>query len=121
MSERVKAMEKDLTLEKPLGQAKELLWANIIDSVNDIWPSIHVIFEQTELIKIAKEAIQKIKEELGDMPEDANRLIHFFNNKNMYGLREMDIEDIIETIFEIRKVLSKRNLMLNLEEKCQNM
>lgn len=44
MSERVKAMEKDLTLEKPLGQAKELLWANIIDSVKDIWPSIQVIF-----------------------------------------------------------------------------
>jgi hypothetical protein len=48
MSERFKAMEKDLTLEKPLGQAKELLWANIIDSVNDIWPSIQVIFEQID-------------------------------------------------------------------------
>ena len=45
MSERVKAMEKDLTLEKPLGQAKKLLWANIIDSVKDICPSIQVIFE----------------------------------------------------------------------------
>ena len=40
MSERLKAMEKDLTLKEPLGQAKELLWANMIDSVNDIWPSI---------------------------------------------------------------------------------
>ena len=29
MSERIKAMEKDLTLEKPLAQDKELLWANI--------------------------------------------------------------------------------------------
>ncbi len=47
MSERFKAMEKELTLEKPLAKAKELLWANIIDSVNDIWPSIQVIFEQT--------------------------------------------------------------------------
>ena len=44
MSEKVKDMEKDLTLEKPLGQAKELLWANIIDSIKDIWPSIQVIF-----------------------------------------------------------------------------
>ena len=44
MSEKVKAMEKDLTLEKPLGQAKELLWTNIIDSVKDIWSSIQVIF-----------------------------------------------------------------------------
>ena len=44
MSERLKAMEKDLKLKESLGQAKELLWANIIDSVNDIWPSIKVIF-----------------------------------------------------------------------------
>jgi hypothetical protein len=55
------------------------------------------------------------------MPEDANRLIHFLNSKNRYELQELDIEDRTETILEIRKVLSKRNLMLNLEEKCQNM
>jgi len=102
MSERIKVIEKDLTLEKPLGQAKELLWENIIDSVNDIWPSIQVIFEQTKLIKIATEAIQRIKEELGDMLEDANKLIHFLNNKNMYELHERDIEDKTETILEIR-------------------
>lgn len=36
MSERVKALEKDLTLEKPLGKAKVLLWENIIDSFKDI-------------------------------------------------------------------------------------
>jgi len=121
MNGRLKAMEKDLTLKEPLGQAKELLWANIIDSVNDIWPSIQVIFEQIDLIKIAIEAIQKVKEELGDMPEDATKLIHILNGKNEYELQELDIEDRTETILEVRKVLSKRNLMLNLEDKCQNM
>jgi len=47
-----------------------MLWANTIDSVNDIWPSIQVTFEQTELVKVAFEAIQKVKEELGNKPED---------------------------------------------------
>ena len=98
-----------------------MLWANIIDSINDIWPSIQVIFEQTKLIKIATEVIEKVKEELGDKLEDANRLIHFLNIKNRYDLHELNIEYRIETILEIRKVLSKRNLMLNLEEKCHNM
>ncbi len=77
-------MEKDLTLEKPLGDMKNILWTNIIDSINDIWPSIQVIFEQTELIKVAMEAIQKTKEELGDKPEEANQLIDFLNNRNRY-------------------------------------
>ncbi len=44
MNERIKGLEKELTLTEPIGKAKEQLWANIIDSVNDIWPYIHVIF-----------------------------------------------------------------------------
>lgn len=48
-----------MTLKEPLGQDKEQLWANIIDFVNDIWPSIHVLFEQIDLVKEATEAIQR--------------------------------------------------------------
>lgn len=40
MNERVKSLEKELMLSEPLGKAKQLLWANTIDSINDIWPSI---------------------------------------------------------------------------------
>jgi len=36
MTKRIKILEKELTLDEPLGQAKEQLWANIIDSINDI-------------------------------------------------------------------------------------
>jgi len=38
MDEWIKFLEKNLTLQKPLGQTKETLWANIIDYFNDIWP-----------------------------------------------------------------------------------
>ena len=37
MGERIKVLEKELTLQKPLGDMKEILWANIIDSINDVW------------------------------------------------------------------------------------
>jgi len=39
------------------------------------------------------------------------------NSKNRGELDELGVEDIIETILKIKKVLSKRNLMLNLEKK----
>lgn len=55
------------------------------------------------------------------MPEEATRIIQFLNSKNKYDLQELEIEDRTETIFEVRKVLSKRNLKRNLEDKCQNM
>lgn len=40
MEERIRVLEKDLKLEKSLGDMKNILWDNIIDSINDIWPSI---------------------------------------------------------------------------------
>lgn len=121
MNERIKILEKELTLSKPIGKAKEELWANIIDSVKDIWPSIQVIFEQIYLIKQATKAIQRVKEELGDMLEEAPRFIYFLNSKNKYELQELEIPDRTCTILEFKKVLTNMNLMLNLEEKCQNM
>lgn len=117
MGEKIKVLENDLTLQKPLRDIKEMLWANIIDFVNDVWPFIQVIFMQTVLLKVATEAIHKTIEELGDKPEEANQLIAFLNNKNRYQLDELGIEDRTGTIIEIKKILTKRNLMLSLEKK----
>ena len=119
--ERTKKLEKELTLNEPLGQAKEQLWANIIDSVNDMWSSIQVIFEQNDLVKEAIEAIQRVKAELGDMPKEATKIIDFLNSKNKYELQELDIDNRTGTILEVKKVLTKRNLMMNIEDKCQTM
>ena len=92
-----------------------------IDSVNDIWPSIQVIFEQNDLVKEATKAIQRVKAELGDVPEEASRIIQFLNSKNKYELQELDIADRTGTILEVKKMLTKRNLMMNLDVKCQIM
>ena len=43
LNDRVQNLEKELTLKEPLAQAKQQMWANIINSVNDIWLSIQVI------------------------------------------------------------------------------
>ena len=69
MVERIKFLENDFTLQEPLGDMKEILWTNIINSINDVWPSIQVIFEQNELVKVATEETHKTVEELGDKPE----------------------------------------------------
>ena len=107
----VKALEKDLTLEKPLKEIKEILWDNIIQSIEDVWPSIQIMYEKNDLIKLALEEILKAREELGNMPEEANELIHFFNTKNIYQLEEIGIQDRTGTILEIKRVFTKRTLM----------
>lgn len=72
LTERIKNLEKELTLKEPLAQEKEKLWANIIDFVNYILPSIHAIFEQNHLVNEATEEIQRVKAKLGNMPEQAS-------------------------------------------------
>ena len=94
------------------------MWTNIINSVNDIWPSIQVIFEQKELIKEVSEAIQKVKEELGDRPQEATEIIKFLNSKYKQELEEPKITARTKNILEVKKVIYKRNLMIQLEEKC---
>ena len=58
------------------------LWKKIIESINDVWPSIQVIYEQKDLLKETQEEIHKTKEELGDKPKQALELIKFLNSKN---------------------------------------
>ena len=47
-----------------MAQVNQQLWANIIESVNDIWPSIQVIYDQKYLIKAAGEVSKKSKKNL---------------------------------------------------------
>jgi hypothetical protein len=106
---------------KTLAEVKENVWTNITKSINEIWPMIQIMFEQNELLQRSKQAIEKIRLELGDMPTQANEIIRFLNSKTREDLEELKIEDRIETILEVKRVLTKRGLMLQLEEKVQVM
>jgi hypothetical protein len=55
------------------------------------------------------------------MPKQANEIIKFLNSKTKEELEELRIEDRIETILEVKSILTKRGLMLQLEEKVQAM
>ena len=55
------------------------------------------------------------------MPIEENKIIRFINSKTREDLEDLKIEDRTETILEIKRILTKRGLMLQLEEKVQNM
>jgi hypothetical protein len=106
---------------KTLVEVKESVWTDITKSMNEIWPMIQIMFEQNELVQRSKKAIEKIREELGEMPTKANEIIKFLNSKTREELEDLRIEDRTETILEFKRVLTKRGLMLHLEEKVQAM
>jgi hypothetical protein len=55
------------------------------------------------------------------MPAEATEIIKFLNSKMREELEDLKIEDRTETILEVKRVLTKRGLMLQLEEKVQTM
>jgi hypothetical protein len=53
---------------KTLAEVKESVWTDITKSMNEIWPMIQIMFGQNELVQRNKQAIEKIRSELGEMP-----------------------------------------------------
>jgi hypothetical protein len=72
-------------------------------------------------VQKAREEIGKIREDLGERPAKATELIKFLNSKNKQELEAMEIEDRTKTILEVKKVMTKKGLMMQLEEKVEVM
>ena len=69
------------------------------------------------MIAVAQVEIQRARNLLGHMLEQANRLIQFLNTKTSEELAELDIRYRTATILTIKRVLTMRTLMQNLERK----
>ena len=54
-------------------------------------------------------------------PSEAIALIRTFNSKTKEEHEEYEITDRTETILEVRRFVTKRNVILALENKCQNL
>jgi hypothetical protein len=105
---------------KIVAESKENIWMDISKSINTICPMVQIMFEQQELVLRSNQTIDKIKGELGEMPTEANEIIRFLNLKTREETKDLNIEDRTETILEVKRVLTKRGLMLQLEEKVEN-
>jgi hypothetical protein len=121
LKQELQQLQKQTVAGKTLFEVKDDVWTYITKSMNEIWPMIQIMFEQNELVQRSKQAIEKIRVELGERPMQVNDIIKFLNSKTKEEIEEMKIEDKIETILEVKRVLTKRGLMLQLEEKVHVM
>lgn len=55
------------------------------------------------------------------MPTEASNIIRFLNSKSKCDLEELGVNDKTATILEGKKVLTKRNLIDQLEEICETL
>lgn len=73
------------------------------------------------MIEKSTETIVQGREKLGEMPIEASNITRFLNSKSKYELGELGISDITTTILEFKKVLTKRNLIDQLEERYETL
>jgi hypothetical protein len=121
LKQELQQLQKQTILGKTLVESKENIWMDISKSMEEIWPLVKIMFEQHELVLRSRHAIEWTKGELGEMPTEANEIIRFVNSKTKDELESLEIEDRIEIILEVKKVMTKRGLILQLEERAQNM
>jgi hypothetical protein len=121
LKQELQQLQKQTVAGKTLVEVKESVWMDITKSMNEIWPMIQIMFEKNELVQRSQQAIEKIRAELGEMPTEAVEIIKFLNSKTREELEDLKIEDRTETILEVKRVLTKRGLMLQLKEKVQTM
>jgi len=69
----------------------------------------------------SKAVITGIKDDLEHVPGEENKIIKVLNSKTKEELEEFGIEDRTNIVLEVRRVLTKKNLLLQLESKCQNL
>ena len=105
-------LQKQTVAGKILAEAKENIWMDISKSINEIWPMVQIMFEQNKPVQRSRQAIEKIRGELGEMPTEATEIIKFLNSKTREELEDLKIEDGMETILEVKRVLTKRGQML---------
>ena len=74
---------------KTLAEAKENIWTNISRSINKIWPMVQIMFEKHDLVLKSRQAIDRIRRELGEMPSASNEIIKFLNSKTKEELEGM--------------------------------
>lgn len=121
MDNKIKSLERELTLHKTLAGIKTILLAKIGQSIFDQWKSIQTIHEQIELIGMAQLETQRARASLGNMPEQANRMIQFLNTHTKEQLVALDIRNRTNTILIVKKLLTLMNFVQTLERKCQEM
>jgi hypothetical protein len=73
---------------------------------------VKIMFEKHELVLRSRQAIEKIRGELGEMPTEANEIIKFLNSNTKEELEDLKVEDRTKNILEVKIVLTKRGLML---------
>jgi hypothetical protein len=101
--------------------SKHVIWDNISTQVSNNWSQFSLIGDELELLTSAKKDITRTTNELENKPDLANEIIKFLNNRTKEKLKDLNVIDRTNIVIDSKKVLTKRRLMKNVENKLHEM
>jgi hypothetical protein len=122
--ETLKEMEKLKTKfigKSSLKVSKNVIWDNISKFIFGNCYHFSIIRDEMELLTSSKKDITRTTNELENKLDLANDIIKFLNKRNKEELKELNVNDITNTIIDAKKSLTKRRLMKNVENRLHPM
>jgi hypothetical protein len=89
IKQEIQQLQKQKVAGTTLAKAKENICTDIEKSINEIWPMVQIMFEQHDMVLKSRQAIDRIRAKLGEMPSVANEIIQFLNSKTTEELEEL--------------------------------
>jgi len=97
--------------------AHHIVWDKIIEKVNNMWKCFIIMEEEASLVKKVEIDITKVENELGDKPQASNKIMKILKSMTKDELSQIGFKEIIGTIMDFEKVLTKRNLIQQVQNK----
>jgi hypothetical protein len=93
LKQEIQQLQKQTVACKTLVEANENIWTDILKSINEIWPMVQIMFKQHDLVLKSRQAINRIRTKLGEMPLTTYKIIKFLNSKTKEELEDLKVED----------------------------
>lgn len=65
--------------------------------------------------------VQKMKVDIEQRHEKAQKIMRMLNSKTRDELEELNIQDRIQIVMDVKRVLTKKNIMVQLDNKCKEL
>jgi hypothetical protein len=88
--------------------AKHVMWDQIAILIRHNWTQLSLVGDELELIKVAQDDINRLKDELENKLYLTNEIIKFLNGRNKEKLQDLNVKDGTSIIIDTKKVLTKR-------------
>lgn len=116
-SHEIKELKEKVKGNMSLLEVREIIWNDIINKVKNVWEFMSIVEEEKSIVRDLESIITTSKQNVLQHAKFSKNMYDFINYNSSQELREMQIEDGLELLLEINKMVLKILYRQNTETK----